>query len=283
MGKPWSPPCTLHDPEVDFHTSTPSIVLHEGELLTNVRYVNYHIDDRGGYVQKDTIETRNILYQGANKPRVLQYNKLLDNTYVGLEDVRIFSYNRQLYYNANRGLGYSTFVIEHGIIDTDTGAIRSSILLNCSFQNQIEKNWVLLEDGKGEMKCVYHWYPLTIGDINAETGLYTVTHKIHTPRCFKHFRGSTNGVRVGDEVWFVCHVVSYEDRRYYYHVIVALDINTLEVRRFTQFFTFEGEKVEYTLGFIYMEKENLFRIGYSTMDRITKFIEITHAEINKLF
>jgi len=76
-------------------------------------------------------------------------------------------------------------------------------------------------------------------------------------------------VRVGDEIWFICHVVSYENRRLYYHIMVVLDINTFQVLRYTPFFTFGGECVEYTLGFVKVENE--FIIGYSSMDRSTEY------------
>jgi tetratricopeptide (TPR) repeat protein len=274
----------------DFNSSTPSITQHNNCIITNVRHVNYHIDDRGGYIQKENIETRNVLHIDNTIQTIiipLQHNKLLDNTYVGLEDVRLFTYQNKLLYNANRGLGYSTFVIEHGEININTGEIISSILLhienNGKTQNQIEKNWVLFEDKNNTLKCIYQWYPLVIGDIETKTGLYTVTHEITTPRCFKYLRGSTNGVHIRNEIWFISHIVSYEDRRYYYHVFVVLDPITFEVCRFSRFFTFEGSKVEYTLGFIYVEETNMIRIGYSTMDKTTKNINISLNDVQKLF
>jgi len=270
----------------NFTSSTPSITYHENKLIVNVRYVNYHIDERGGYVQKDTIETRNVVYiqeedGAATTGQLLQHVKALDNTYIGLEDVRLFSHGGKVYYNANRGLGYSTFVIEHGEIDLATGETQNTVLLNCADQHQVEKNWVLFSDGDDRLKCIYKWHPMQVGDIHPTTGRFTTTHEIPTPRCFKHFRGSTCGVRVGDEIWFICHIVSYEDRRYYYHVLIAVDPRTYEIRRFSRFFTFEGDKVEYTLGFVVAN--DMVRIGYSTMDRTTKFMEISREKLENLF
>ena len=265
----------------DFNSSTPSMVLHNNKLITNVRYVNYHIDDKGGYVQKENIETKNVLHMGSDTVQI-QHCRTLDNSYVGLEDVRLFSHGGHLYYNANRGLGYSTFVIEHGEIDLLTGETKNSVLLNCKNQQQIEKNWVLFSGNDKRMKCIYKWHPLTIGDIDPKTGLYTITQEIGTPKCFKHFRGSTNGVRVRDEIWFICHIVSYEERRFYYHVLVTIDPDTFEIRRFSRFFTFEGEKVEYTLGFIYKEDADTISIGYSKLDKTTQFMEISRTDMEKL-
>jgi hypothetical protein len=85
------------------------------------------------------------------------------------------------------------------------------------------------------------------------------------------FRGSTNGIRVGDEIWFLCHAVSYEERRYYYHMFVIIDAATNKVKKYTPYFTFEKEKVEYTLGFSYFESTNEILIGYSVYDKSTKY------------
>jgi hypothetical protein len=63
-------------------------------------------------------------------------------------------------------------------------------------------------------------------------------------------RGSTNGVVIDDEIWFICHLVSYEDRRYYYHIMVVLDKNSYRLKSYTPLWTFEKQKVEYTLGMV---------------------------------
>ena len=277
----------------DFFSSTPSIVLHNNEVFINVRLVNYSIDDNGNYIQKSTIATENIIYKFSTISDFINYkesditpfifkklknNSLLDNLYIGTEDVRIFSYQDQLLYNGNRGLGYNAIIVEHGNIFTDT-----SSLITMENQGSIEKNWTLFEDFNGKMKCVYHWWPLQIGDIDTEKSKLLITHRIETPGCFKYARGSTNGVRVLNEIWFICHIVSYEERRYYYHILVAIDPITYEIRRYSRMFTFEGEKVEYTLGFIYDESKNNLIIGYSTMDKTTKFMTISKNIIESAF
>ena len=273
-----------------FNSSSPSIIIHNGTPIVNVRHVNYYIDDKGGYVQRDNVETINLIHTerepGVSETYRLQHNTTFDNMYVGLEDVRLFSHQNKVLYTANRGLGYSTFVIEFGelnVSDKDPGSTVSSVLLNRPDQQSIEKNWVLFSDETNQLKCVYKWHPLIIGDIDPVTGTFTDTNSIPTPPCFKFLRGSTHGIRVGNEVWFICHLVSYEDRRYYYHVLVAIDAQTYQLCRFSRFFTFEGEKVEYTLGFIYVKESKLFRIGYSKMDRTTKFMEISKSDLENLF
>jgi hypothetical protein len=118
--------------------------------------------------------------------------------------------------------------------------------------------------------------------IETTSYLFEKTHSITTPAFFKYIRGSTNGILIGDEVWFMCHVVSYEDRRYYYHVFVVLDSKTYEVKRYSTMFTFNGAKVEYTLGFVYFEQSNEFLIGYSKMDNTTEYMCVTKSAVETL-
>lgn len=246
-----------------FVASTPSLAIVGDELVVNVRYVNYRINDRGGYENQEHISTKNVIAKfdlttwEKKSEEFMWYDKSIDNLYVGLEDVRIYYSETQqkLLYNANRGIGPHNLKVEHGEVSANQPLLGSSGLITMEGQKEVEKNWVMFEDAAGNIKVVYGWHDLIIGNCvqNEAKDGYTFekTHRIKTPAIFKYFRGSTNGIRIGDEIWFICHVVSYEDRRYYYHAFFTLDATTYEVRRFTPLFTFEGEKVEYTLGFAY--------------------------------
>lgn len=288
--------------------STPSMcyLCNCTKLMVNVRYVNYRIDEKGNYINKKKIETQNwlTLYNletGAiEKEFEMDYNKEFDNLYVGLEDVRLFEHDGKVHFTANRGLTEGTrqegarqegarpegtrqegarqgnqMSIEYGTIDIETGKTESSILKKTDDMKSIEKNWTLFKGEDGALKIVYGWYPFTIyGEhINNET----------LPPFFELVRGSCNGIAVGKETWFLCHTVSYEDRRYYYHIIIALDTASNKVKRWTKYFTFEGKQVEYALGFLYDNVFNSFLFGYSTMDRTTEFRCTTKAVLDKLF
>ena len=272
----------------EFMSSTPSLCFNDaGELVMCVRYVNYKIDEKGGYVNKSHIETKNVMATvnmmmptwRKTDEFVLKYDTSVDNVYVGLEDIRLMTVfdesGSTVYFNANRGLDHNKIAIEHGTIDfTGQKTEGSSKFLKYPGQRDVEKNWLLFEGLDKSLKGVYKWSPLTIGDITKD-GAFEKTHEIATPNFFKHVRGSTNGVIVGDEIWFINHVVNYEDRRYYYHVVVMLDRATYKVKRYTPLWTFEKNKVEYTLGFVYFETTNRFLIGYSLMDKETKYIMVS--------
>ena len=279
----------------EFISSTPSVCMHNGNLVVCVRYVNYRIDESGNYLNQEKIKTKNIIARfDISSPSwkkiheyEMTYDKTYDGKYVGPEDVRLFSKKvssidgdvyEWIFYNANRGIGTegNKMCIEHGIV---LPLISNSFLLKYDQERKIEKNWVLFGDGK---QCIYSWGPLVIGVIttdtftNTFTNTFTKTNEItKVPPFFKNVRGSTNGVRIGDEHWFICHVVSYEERRYYYHIIIVLDANTLELKGYTPLWTFEKEKVEYTLGFVYFPDKNHFLIGYSVLDSQTKYITIS--------
>jgi tetratricopeptide (TPR) repeat protein len=295
----------------EFVASTPSISLYGDRQLALVqRYVNYRITENGGYANKEHIETKNVVATFDIRKKAwtktdefeMDYNTHLDGLYVGLEDVRILTHNDTILFNANRGVSHNNLMVEHGSINLETKKTVSGLVL-MDGQKQVEKNWVLFTDGHGQLKIIYGWNDLIIGDVNNDTTIseldsddeaeeptenmtyfsFEKTHVIQSPPFFKFIRGSTNGVLIGDEIWFMCHVVSYEDRRYYYHVFVVLDSKTYAVKRHTALFTLEKEKVEYTLGFVYLESTNDFLIGYSKMDCETEYMTVSKTIIEEKF
>ena len=271
----------------EFVSSTPSVCFHNGKLVICVRYVNYRIDDSGNYINQENIKTKNIIarFNISSIPwkkideYEMAYDTTLDGKYIAPEDVRLFSIWKEstmgtyewILYNANRGIGNdgNKMCIEHGIV---IPTISNSVLLKYDQESEIEKNWILFDDRN--CKCIYSWGPLVIGDIVEDT--FKKTNEItNVPNFFKNVRGSTNGVRIGDEFWFICHIVSYEDRRYYYHIMIVLDATTYSVKGYTPLWTFDKEKVEYTLGFVYFPDKNQILIGYSVLDSKTKYIMVS--------
>jgi tetratricopeptide (TPR) repeat protein len=310
--------CPGFDPAV-FNRSTPSIIMrNENEYIVNVRFVNYRIDDAGNYVNQAQIITHNVIAVIAKSGSeyiikeefLLEYDREPDNYYVGLEDVRLFldnnNNNDKIMYAANRGVVSESgpiMRVEMGEISLLEKKTVNSKIIESPENRTTEKNWTLFSDPTtNEMKCVYSWWPLVIGNIKESEDRkkfefvqesedrkkfeFSETHRISSDKsCMRHLRGSTNGVTIGDEIWFLCHTVSYEDRRYYYHTWVVLDAYTYAVKRCSPFFTFEGEKVEYTLGFIStgfmkLESDSIeFIVGYSLLDKSTQFMKIKQSLI----
>jgi hypothetical protein len=279
--------------DTGFNCSTPSICMdNNGRLLVVKRYVNYGIDDQGNYSNIENIVTKNVfakinidsLKWKITDEFLVDYNKGYDSKYKGLEDVRILNFNDEIHFTANRpviseDIKQFIIVIENGVIDTSNKTVISKFIFKEGGNQPIEKNWVLYKSNN-RIKTIYKWHPLTIGDI-IDTQ-FKITHEIQTPNFFKSLRGSTNGVNINGEIWFICHIVSHEWRRYYYHIFVVLDENTFEVKKYSRLFTFEKQPVEYTLGFVYFKEKNTFLIGYSIMDRETKFMQVSKKHIDSI-
>jgi glycosyltransferase involved in cell wall biosynthesis len=278
----------------EFFASTPSVCRIPGTdtVVVCTRFVNYRIDDAGGYLNKEHIVTINVIsvldvsapVWRLEREFELRYDASRDGRYVGLEDVRLAPGDscNTLVYNANRGVDGEMHV-EHGLIDLDAGECIDSSLLKYAARAGTEKNWVLLPSTSPDARpqCVYGWCPLVVGEISAMREL-VVQHTYDTPPMFKHVRGSTNGVAVGGEIWFIVHLVSYDSgRRWYYHCLVALDAATSNLARWSAPFVFEkGAPVEYTLGFGMIGADAL--IGYSVLDRETKYMTVPVAALDAL-
>lgn len=282
---------------IHMFSSTPSICYNENneKIYINTRLVNYkYVNGEIINNKNDKIITKNIIsvFDITKESWIkesefeLEYNTKYDCIYVGLEDIRLLSNSMGVCFNANRGISYGKIMIETGSIDLNSHKTASSLVTKDKSQ-AVEKNWVMFNTILERVKVIYKWYPLTIGeyienedDIN---NMFFTTNTIQTPRIFKLLRGSTNGVTINNEIWFITHLVSHEQKRYYYHMFVVLDVETFNVKRYSIPFTFEKQHIEYTLGFVFDKKTDIFLIGYSTMDRTTNYMEVSKVNIDKLF
>ena len=277
--------------EVHMYPSTPSVCAHPhmpNELFICKRYVNYTIDKNGEYVNGKTIITKNVFATLTCKNNqwtlvnecMMDYNKEYDNVYIGNEDVKLYHNGNSIEYTANRVTSGYNFQVEYGKYDHQTNTTWSSIL-EMSSRNLYEKNWTLFTNQEGERRVVYKWSPLTICEL--QNNLVRVIRELPMPHIFKELRGSSNGVTIGNEIWFLCHLVSYEHRRYYYHMFVVINNANYQLIRYSNLFTFNKCQVEYTLGFVYMKEDNKFLIGYSSNDNTTNYMLINKDAIDNLF
>lgn len=292
-----------------FSPSTPSMALVTGpsgytRFVVNRRFVNYRIDGEGNYINQERIVTKNVIalydiilrsYEKTIQWRktrefLMDYDTTKDNIYVGLEDVRLLSSGEndgKLYYSCNRGLSRNHILVETGEIDIATEKTDSRFLvLPTASPAAVEKNWVMFHDtNSATVKYIYGWYPLVIGNSlqkkDSKNHAFIKVCEYPTPPVFRLLRGSTNGCAVNNEIWFICHAVSYEERprRVYYHMVVTLDARSYQLKRYTPFFTFEKSPVEYCLGLVYIPNTDEFIIGYSIMDRETKYMKIPRNEL----
>jgi tetratricopeptide (TPR) repeat protein len=261
---------------------------NEDGYLINIRYVNYHIQDNGSYINcENHIISINKFVEFDRNFNVIKdewFNVTFDGRkYIGIEDVKIYfdNYKNKLIYI---GTGYHSNN-QIGIVSGDYNIIEKQFEINelkQSFNNSsCEKNWVFV-DYKNESHIIYDWHPLRICKL--ENNNISVVDKKQTPKLFSRVRGSTCGFvynkKIDEnnngniklditerEIWFINHIVSYENPRHYYHIISVFDSN-MNLLRYSAPFKFEGEPIEYCLS-ILVEDDRVL-INYSTWDRTTK-------------
>ena len=256
----------------------------------NIRYVNYHIDGGGGYLNCDRyIISVNKYVEFDSSMNVVSEKwmelKFEDRRYIGIEDVKIFNdinSDKLLFigtgYHACNKIGIVT-----GEYDIVSGKMNPSEI-NPNFNNSsCEKNWVYV-DYKDQTHVVYDWHPLRICKINHNVNELSLVEKREMPQYFSRVRGSSCGYKYSkkvaannsgnikidileEELWFITHIVSYENPRQYYHAIVVFD-EKMNLLKYSAPFKFEGDPIEYSLSIV-VEDERVL-INYSTWDRTTR-------------
>ena len=274
-----------------FNSSSSCLLKKKNGYHMNVRYVNYYIDKNNNYLNfGNYITTMNKYFELDNNLNIIQEKMMeftfVDKMYVGIEDVRIFNdvqTDNLLFtgtgYHANKQIG-----VVAGEYDIENfKMIENEIVSNFS-NNDCEKNWVFVEY-QDSTHIVYDWHPLQICKIDNKTNTLSLVDKKETPRVFSRMRGSTCGFKyskkinsivtqgnmsldiMDTEIWFVTHIVSYENPRHYYHIIVVFDSN-MNLLRYSAPFKFEGDPIEYCLSIVV--EDNRVLMNYSNWDRTTR-------------
>jgi len=248
-----------------FHSSSSCMIQQQNGYLMNVRYVNYTMNDKQQYIYKDdVIITQNKRVELDSNFRIISEKLLKDNFdvkthLVGIEDVRIFpTKDNILFLGTSYNRENSKIMIVNGTYDH---LEKSNFSIPIFSDNSCEKNWVYYN----ENNIIYQWHPLTICQLN--DNYLNIIEKKETPLYFSRFRGSTNGFKYNNEIWFITHIVSYEAPRHYYHIFVVFDDN-MNLLRYSAPFSFEGKPIEYCLSIIV--EDNRVLINYSTWDNTTQ-------------
>jgi tetratricopeptide (TPR) repeat protein len=281
----------INNEDIKFTSSSSCLIpnIKSGGYQMNIRYVNYYINDCGGYLNCD----KNIItlnkYVELDKDFNIIHDKWIElkfdnRKYIGTEDVKIFNdieTDEVIYigtgYHHNDKIGIVT-----GNYDNENLKMNGNEITQKFNNSECEKNWVFI-DFNNSTHVVYDWNPLNICKINKETNTLEKVAQRETPLIFSRIRGSTCGfkftTKIGDntngnikidieetEIWFVNHIVSYESPRHYYHIISIFDSN-MNLLRYSAPFKFEGEPIEYCLSIV-VENDQVL-MNYSTWDRTT--------------
>ena len=270
------------------------------KYMINIRFVNYKINRNGNYdftVNDGKIVTVNKIYELDEELNIKQIsvcNIPTNNNlrYVGIEDIKPYCNLDTTSTNSSPNkypiipfLGTCQNPITHklnigyGEINMneleETNSIKtiSYKSVNTPYNKECEKNWVFY----GDNNIIYQWYPLITGKISKNNNdnnndndnnnnqfMFNKEKEIEMPPFFQQVRGSSNGYTFNDEIWFICHVVEYCQPREYYHFFAIFDKNTMTIKKWSNLFKYEGEKIEYSLGLIVEEKRII--VSYSKWD-----------------
>jgi hypothetical protein len=258
----------------EMNASNPCIFKMGDKYYINLRFVNYFLNSNGSYhfpVDDGKIVTVNKIMELDNELNFKTEQEPIilmpaNNTlrYVGMEDMKPFCHTDgsisflgtcQNPSNGNISMGYGELDME----DKSKMSFNYNVV-NTPFNKDCEKNWVFYqstgENGNKELNVIYKWDNLTIGKVvkkelefeiegNINDMLYLDINKQKSmPPFFRDVRGSSNGYEFEDDMWFLCHVVEYGTPRIYYHFFAVFDKKTMEIRRWSNLFSFEGEKIE---------------------------------------
>lgn len=257
------------------------ILKWKDHYLLNIRNVNYRIDKQGGWYHANpdrSIDTINEFVVLDPITLTCKHQHIFQtppqkSLYRGLEDIRVIDCNNQLYYSA------SSQNEKDGAIQISTTFYTINLqclpvkLIDSPIHSPVEKNWAMFVHDK-QLKYVYQWYPFRVATVCGNK-LNFELEKLYTPTFFRFIKNSSCGVWdvKNNHLWFLVHFHSANDRfRTYYHAIIILDGSNLEVIKISKCFTFDGQKIEYCLGFVLEAKKLCFT--YTTFDTNPHVLEI---------
>jgi tetratricopeptide (TPR) repeat protein len=263
-----------------FTSSSSCMIQHANkkDYILNVRYVNYHITEQGSYLNCDKhIITINKYAELDNEFTFIKEKlfdaQVVDRRYIGVEDVKIFNdiaTNKLAFigtgFHNNNKIGIVT-----GDYDVNQNSLVANELTTDFSNSDCEKNWVFV-DFKKETHIVYKWNPLQICKLDKSSNKIKLVETRELPRIINHVRGSSSGFTYNtsdntSEIWFVVHLVSYEQPRHYYHMIAVFDTD-MQLLRYSAPFKFDTEPIEYCLSLIVEDVMSL--MNYNTYDMTTR-------------
>ena len=273
-----------------FNSSNICLFEYYNKINFIVRYVNYFFNDKWEYNYREKEATKNYLitykkdtddkYSEIDTDDLIKENERVINDYdilEGLQDIRVINFKNNIYYIGNVVFNYKDELgnnlrgssIEFGTIDYHNKCLNGTIIK--SPENKMcEKNWALFNT-ENKIFCIYKWYPLSIGLIKNDNLLIKLT--FDTPNFFKYVCGSTPGIKIDNYFLFICHIVSHNKPRRYYHLFIKIHGGTFRLLNYSYFFTFHGQPIEYCCGMIY--KNDLLYITYSVKDNNTKLLTMS--------
>lgn len=290
----------LSFPDFDeYKASSCCVIPYKDEFLMNARYVNYSIDERGGYHMRcpqNKVKTANgrVMFDKSLVPsgKIVRVTEKLPQTYdsniEGLEDIRLFFYKNKLSFNASSKNLTSDGAIRivSGEYDVDTATISNVIVLGNpdntkaemgigALRQNCQKNWIYVPNEscveKERMNFLYSWYPMEIGCLDDNNKLVIHT-TIETPKFFERFRGSSPLFEYKNKLYAIVHLVKHGSPRTYYHAMVQFNKDTCFPEAVSLPFVFCKIGIEYCLGLVIVDDHA--RIFFSQNDSNPAMVKV---------
>lgn len=291
----------------DYIPTSTSYICHKGNHILNTRFVNYWLYDNGAYLIKDAeshIRTRNFMsfldddltptnltpiMIRDQSPQQILCDEVLEEGFHdhggsihGLEDIRL--YNRsdnELGFVATSvnysGVGRARIIIGKFI---DGKYTDHQVLIPPNSDSWCEKNWIpIVKDNTDHF--IYKWWPFEAGVIQDNQLVITTTWQHKTPM-LSNIRGSSTFIEslclgMNEGLIGVVHF-SYEGYpRRYYHILVLLDKATLKPLKYSDFFVFNRESIEFCIGFTI--HKDAYHFWVSNFDRDPEKMSVNIADI----
>lgn len=282
--------------EITFYPCNTSIIKDCDNYILNIRYVNYLIETNEKlertYVAKpnkmyitinkyvklncnfEEIESKMLLPNIVNLEEKTQMIKEDRNVLIGIEDIRLHKFKNNIHYIGSHQYNPYVIGIVYGNYNCNDLNHVNKLLTNLKPQTpvykteyiQCEKNWSVYEMNN-TLFVIYKWYPLQICEVFYDLNYIILIKEIEMPFFFENIRGSSGGFKYENEMWFLTHYINANTNGKYYHVFVIFDLQ-MNLKKYSQPFRFEGEYIEYCIGFI-IENDN-FIMTYSINDNCSK-------------
>jgi Bacterial protein of unknown function (HtrL_YibB) len=289
-----------------YQPSSASYIEWRGQRFLNTRYVNYLLYDNGSYhihsPDGRTLDTMNFISILDEYGMPLDYDRIDETTQLtdylerakrfvsrGFEDIRLFeSIDGKVKFVATTiqysPLGQNRMVLgEYDIFGKRLNNVR--LVEPPDAHVWCEKNWIPVRY-QGEDCFIYGWSPFQVGRVvEGAATMAEFPQKLeiilrreyrNTP-FLNHIRGSSVFVKIdGNRLVGLVHYSEEYVPRHYYHLLVQLDADSLEILEYTNPFIFQQIGIEFCIGFAVEEKEYSFWI--SQMDRNPVFVKIPKEE-----
>lgn len=291
FGKYLLPPLPGYEP------TSSSFIIHNGQKILNIRYVNYTLTPQGAYIVRHPngfLKTKNVCAILNGEYEVIDSAIMSDSPndiiskrphIQGVEDIRLFEHNSKLMYIATQR-EYSEHDVNRMIIgeynSSDLILSASSVLEPPEFTG-CEKNWIPIELKKG-LHFIYKWYPFQIGMLD-DNNMLVIRNEYIVPRIFERMRGSSIFIPCGDDS--VVGVIHYSEEgvpRKYFHALVWLDKETGQPTHISDTFIFNKMGIEFCIGFTIendIDDIQYGRFWFSQHDRDPMWLRIPFTEFIK--